>query len=552
MSIISNDIISDLNRAPQKAYLYGLGLNKEDFEKPFIAVVNTWNEISLPNYHLRSIANSVKAGVLAGGGIPFEFNTIAVSDGYTESHEGMHYVLASREIIVDSIEVMIKAHRFDGMVVVAGGDKPIPAAMMAIMRLNIPAILINGGYMFPGKYRGERINFTNVMESVGKYYAGMISEEDVHKMETMALTSAGDGSGMYTPGSMACLCEAMGMALPYSSTVAAMTSRKLRDARSSGYLCCELVMNDITPSKIVTNKSIENAISIGMAINASTNIVLHTLAIAKEAGIKISIDKFNEIGERIPTLCSIDPSGHHFLNDLDEAGGIPGVMKRIKNKLNVNEINVNGQTINNIIEDAIILNEDVIKSAKDPMFINGSIVVLRGNIAPEGAVAKQSAIPKKLRNIRGPAKVFNNEDAAINAVKTGKIVKGDVVVIKFEGPKGGPGMREMLGVTSTIVGIGLGDYVSIITDGRFSGATRGACIGHICPEAADNGPINAIEDGDMIEININNKSLNVMLSSDEIKERLRKIKPFSPSASQGYLRRYANSVSSSSLGAILE
>jgi dihydroxy-acid dehydratase len=552
MAVISNDIISDISRAPQRAYLNALGLTQEEFEKPFIAVINTWNEMSLPNFHLRSIAESVKAGILAGGGVPFEFNTIAVSDGYTEAHEGMHYVLASREIIADSIEVVMKAHRIDGMVLVASGDKPIPAAMMAMMRLDVPSVLINGGNMLPGKFKGQIISFTDVMESVGQYYKGKISEADVHKMEQMALPSPGDGAGMYTPGTMACLCEAMGLSLPYSSTVPAMTSKKLRDARASGILCCKLVTEGLTPRRIVTQKSLENAIRVGMAISGSTNMVLHLLAVAREAGLELSLETFNRISEKTPTLCPIDPAGPYRLCDLDAAGGIPAVMQRLRRQLHLDEIGVTGKTIAEIVEDAAVYDENVIRSTENPLAKDGCVIVLKGNIAPEGAVAKQSAISKKLRYHKGRAKVFCGEEAAIAAVKADTISDGDILVLKYEGPKGGPGMREMLGITSTLMGTGLGESVSLITDGRFSGVTRGTCIGHICPEAANGGPINAIQDGDLIEIDVDAKTINLLLAKEVIDERLRKTKPFTPTITTGYLGRYAKHVSSASLGAILE
>lgn len=551
MRIKSNDIITGINRAPQRAYLNALGLTKLDFKKPFIAVVNTWNEASLPNFHLKSIVESVKAGVLAGGGIPFEFDTIAVSDGYTEAHEGMRYVLASREIIADSIEIMVKAHRLDGMVLLASGDKPIPAAMMAMARLDIPSVLINGGSMLPAHFKGRDISFTDVMESVGRYKSGQVSEEEVYEMEEAALTSAGDGCGMYTPGTMACVAEAMGLCLPYSSTVPAMTSKKLRHARLSGELVCRLVEKEITPRRLLTKNALENGISVGMAISGSTNLTLHLIAIAREAGIDLELEAFDRIGRQVPTLCPIDPAGPFHISDLDAAGGIPGVMSRIKDKLHLEELCVNGKTVGENIAEAEVYDDRVIRPAEDPLLPEGSLVVLRGNLAPQGAVAKQSAIAPGLRRHRGPARVFEREEAAIQAVYDGKVRPGDIVVLKYEGPKGGPGMREMLGITSTLMGVGLGESVSLITDGRFSGATRGACVGYICPEAADRGPIAALRDGDIIEIDIDKRSLSAELSDQELAARLAKLPEFQPTVQSGYLSRYVKLVSPANEGAVL-
>ena len=509
-------------------------------------MVNNWNEASLPNFHLKSIVESVKAGVLAGGGIPFEFDTIAVSDGYTEAHEGMRYVLASREIIADSIEIMVKAHRLDGMVLLASGDKPIPAAMMAMARLDIPSVLINGGSMLPAHFKGRDISFTDVMESVGRYKSGQVSEEEVCEMEEAALTSAGDGCGMYTPGTMACVAEAMGLCLPYSSTVPAMTSKKLRHARLSGELVCRLVEKGITPRRLLTKNALENGISVGMAISGSTNLTLHLIAIAREAGIDLELEAFDRIGRQVPTLCPIDPAGPFHISDLDAAGGIPGVMSRIKDKLHLEELCVNGKTVRENIAKAEVYDDRVIRPAEDPLLPEGSLVVLRGNLAPQ-----QSAIAPGLRRHRGPARVFEREEEAIQAVYDGKVRPGDIVVLKYEGPKGGPGMREMLGITSTLMGVGLGESVSLITDGRFSGATRGACVGYICPEAADRGPIAALRDGDIIEINIDKRSLSAELSDQELAARLAKLPEFQPRVQSGYLSRYVKLVSPANEGAVL-
>lgn len=548
----SNAILTEIERAPQRAYLFGLGLNREDFEKPFVGVVNTCNELSLPNLHLQNIVNAVKAGVLSAGGIPFEFNTIAVSDGYAEAHEGMRYVLASRDIIADSIEIMVEAHRLDGFVVVASGDKPIPAALMAMMRLDLPSILINGGSMLPTHLAGRDISFTDIMETVGQFKRGIVNECYLHKIEQAGLSSPGEGAGMYTPGTMACLAEALGLALPYSATTPAQTSERLRDARRAGRIVCKLVEKGLTPRQIVSRRSLINAINVGMAIAGSTNMVLHLIAIAKEAGLDLTFRDFDQQGRIIPSLCPIDPSGIYHMNDLDVAGGIPAVMKRIEKFMFKEEKTVTGQTIGEILRSAEIYNEEVIRPLSRPLFPEGSLVILKGNIAPDGAIAKQTGITEKMRYHKGPAKVFKNEEEASQAVVESRIKAGDVIVIKYEGPKGGPGMREMLGITSKIVGMGLDDSVALITDGRFSGATRGPCIGYVCPEAAEKGPIGIIKENDIIEIDIKKRGLNLILSETEIQKRLINLKIYRPPITQGYLKRYIKAVRPASEGAILE
>ncbi len=548
----SNEIIEKIERAPQRAYLHALGLNGSDLQKPFVAVVNTWNESSLPNAHLNALAQQIKAGVLAAGGIPFEFNTIAVSDGYTEAHEGMHYVLPSREIVADSIETLVNAHRMDGMVILASGDKPIPGAMMAIMRLNLPAVLINGGSMIPASFKGKPVSFTNVMESVAEYKSGKITEAEVHEMEEAALTSAGDGAGMYTPGTMAALAEALGLSLPFSSTTPSMRSKRLRFCRQAGELVCRLIEKGVTPRQIVTERSFENAISVGMAISGSTNLVLHLLAIANEAEIDLPLEVFNKISAQVPTLCPIDPAGPYHIPDLDEAGGIPAVMNRIRRHLHLEEQTVTGKTIGENIEGAEVYRDEVIRPLSDPFLEQGSVIMLWGNLAPGGAVAKQSAIPAGLRQHKGPAKVFDSEEKAIQAVYDGRIKAGDIIVLRFEGPKGGPGMREMLGLTSTIVGMGLKETVALVTDGRFSGASRGCCIGHICPEAADGGPIALLRDGDIVEIDVAKKTLNVLLTPEEMAVRRQSLAPFIPKFTRGYLARYSKHVGPANKGAVME
>ncbi len=548
----SSEMITDIRRAPQRAYLNALGLTKLDFKKPFIAVVNTWNEAALSNSHLRLVADAIKAGVLAGGGIPFEFNTIAVSDGYTEAHEGMHYALASREIIVDSIEFMVGAHRLDGMVLLASGDEPVPAAMMAMLRLNIPAILISGGSMLPGRYRGTEISFTDMMEGLSQYKAGKLDKASLHAMEEAAFFSAGDGCGMYTSGTMACIAEAIGLALPYSATVPAMAAKKLRHARLAGETVCQLVARGLTPRKIMTEQALENGIRVGMAIGGSANMVLHLLAIAREGEKNLTLDDFDHYGRTTPTLCPIDPSGPYYFHDLDDAGGIPAVMKRLQHLLHPEELTADGRTWGAVINEAKVYRREVIRPLSDPLMKEGSLLVLRGNLAPMGAVAKQSAIPKSRGLHRGPAKVFSREEEAVEAVIQQKVQAGDVIVLRNEGPKGGPGMRKMLSITSAISGLGLSESIALITDGRFSGATRGCCVGYICPEAADGGPIAAIEDGDIIEINLRQRRLQVELNDQEISRRLAALPQFIPKKMGGYLDRYVKLVSPACEGALLK
>ena len=551
MALRSNEIITGLERAPQRAYLNALGLPRTEFSKPFIGVVNTWNEVSLSNCHLNLIVQSVKAGILAGGGVPFEFNTIAVSDGYAEAHDGMNYVLASRELIADSIEIMALAHRFDGIVILAAGDKPIPAALMAMPRLNIPAILINGGSSPPAKYRGKDVSFFDVLESVGDYHSGRIREDAVFDKEEAALPGAGDGAGMYTPSTMACLAEAMGLCLPYSSTVAALCSQKLRHARLTGQIICRLVEEGLTPKKIITENSIRNAIRVGQALGGSTNMALHLLAVAREAGLEISLGEFDKLGRQTPMLCPIDPNGPFHINDLDTAGGVPGVMSRLRPLLDLSQLTITGKTVGENIQDAGVYNDEVIRPLERPLQPEGSLIVLRGNLATKGAVVRQSFVNLYLRRFRGPARVFDREEEAVAAVHEGRISRGDVIVLRYLGPKGGPGMPEVFSLISTIRRVGLSDSVYLLTDGRFHGVVKGACVGHICPEAAEGGLIAPARDGDMIAIDLDLRQLELEVPDEELLLRRSALKPFIPRERRDYLGRYVKLVSPASEGAVL-
>ncbi len=513
-------VIKDINQAPHRAYLHGLGLNRRDFNKPFIAVINTWNEISLSNCHLNETVRSIKAGILAADGIPFEINTLAISDGYAAAHDGVNYVLPSRELIADSIEVMVRAHGFNGMVVLAGGDKPIPAALMAMLRLDIPAILINGGNRYPTKYHGKLIDYSDVIESVGDFQIGKVREDAVYDKEEAAFSGAGDDAGMLTPSTMACLAEALGLSLPYSSTAAATSSKKLRHARYVGQLICRLVETGLTPRKIVTRQSLENAITLGMAISGTANMILHLLAIAREGGLPLSLDDFDRIGRRTPVICPISPLGKSFITDLDNAGGIPAVMSNLSDLLDLTQLTITGKTIEENICNAAVYDDQIIRKPELPYYPESSLIILKGNLAPQGAVARQTTISQNLRKHKGQAKVYNVEEDAIQAIAKGQIERGDVIVLRNQGPKGGPGMPEISSLTATINRVGLTDSVYLLTDGRLHGAAKGACVGHIGPEAVEAGPLAVIETGDMITIDLDQRLLQLHVDEAELAGRL--------------------------------
>jgi len=547
----SDTIKCGIKRAPHRALLKALGVTDKDLDKPFIAVVNSFTTVVPGHAHLNQVADAVKAGVTSAGGMPFEFNTIAICDGLAMGHEGMRYSLPSREIIADSIELMVQAHRFDGMILVTNCDKITPGMLMAAARLNIPSIVVTGGPMLSGTHKGRKIGTASMFEAVGEVAAGKMSEEELKLLEDIACPSCGSCNGMFTANTMACVTEALGMSMPGCATPLAVSASRLRIAKESGERIVELVREDLKPLDILTPEAFENAIMIDMALGGSTNTVLHLSAIAGEAEVPLSLSLFDELSRRVPHLCNMIPSGPYAMEDLDAAGGIPAVMKELKSLLHLDAVTVTGKTVRENIEGAVVLDVNVIRSLTNPVHREGGIAILRGNLAPEGAVVKAVAISPKMFVHRGSVRVFDSEEEAMKGLLNKEIREGDVVVIRYEGPKGGPGMREMLSPTATIAGMGLSESVALVTDGRFSGATRGPCIGHVSPEAAEGGPIAALKNGDIIEIDIPKRKLNVELSDEELRNRLKLWKPRKPEVGRSYLARYSRLVQPAHVGAIL-
>ncbi|MCD6470863.1 dihydroxy-acid dehydratase [Candidatus Bathyarchaeota archaeon] len=544
-----SDIIKfGVEKTPHRAIWKCLGVTEEDFSKPFIGIANSFTELVPGHMHLDRIAKFVKAGVRAAGGVPFEFNTIAICDGLAMGHEGMHYSLPSRELIADSIEVMAQAYRFDGLVLVTNCDKITPGMMMAAARLNIPSIIVTGGPMLSGRYGNRRVDVTSIFEAIGEYSAGKISLEELKALEDYAFPGCGSCNGMYTANTMACIAESIGLSLPGCATALAVSSKKMRIAKKSGERIVEMVRENLKPSDILTRDAFENAITIDMALGGSTNAVLHLKAIAEEANVSLPLEVFDEIARRVPHICDMRPSGPHDLEELDAAGGIPAVMNVLRDRLHLNALTVTGRTVGENIKEAIVYNQEVIRPLSNPIHKEGGIAILFGNLAPKGAVTKITAISPKMLVHKGPARVFDSEEEAMKAILNKEINSGDVIIIRYEGPKGGPGMREMLSPTAAIAGMGLSESVALITDGRFSGATRGPCIGHVSPEAAEGGPIAALKDGDTISINIPARRLDVELSDEEINQRLSSWKPKPPKVFRGYLRRYWYFVQSADRG----
>jgi dihydroxy-acid dehydratase len=535
----SDEIKKGIEKAPHRALLKALGLTDKDIAKPFIGIANSYTNIVPGHIHLRSIADAVKAGILSAGGTPFEFNTIAICDGIAMGHEGMRYSLPSRELIADSVEVMMQAHRLDGLVLVTNCDKITPGMLMAAARLDVPAIAVTGGAMASGILDGKKIGYSAVPEGVGQLAAGKMSSEELIRLENAACPGCGSCNGMFTANTMACVTEALGMSLPYCATALANSSLKLRIAKESGERIVKLTCDDVKPSDILKEEAFENAIMVDMALGGSTNTVLHLPAIAREAGVTLPLKLFDETGRRVPHLCNMIPSGPYAIEDLHAAGGIPAVMKELKPLLNLNALTVTGKAIGENIADAKVVDANVIRSLKNPVHKEGGIAVLSGNLAPKGAVVKTAAVSPKMLKHSGPARVFDSEKEAVAAIRGREIHPGDVVVIRYEGPKGGPGMPEMLFPTATIAGMGLSECVALITDGRFSGATTGPCVGHVSPEAAEGGPIAVIQNGDVIEIDIPRRVLNVKLTEQEIQKRLATWKPKKPRITKGYLTRYS-------------
>ena len=535
----SDMVKKGIEKTPHRSLLKALGLTDKDIAKPFIGVANSYTNIVPGHIHLNQIADAVKAGVTAAGGTPFEFNTIAVCDGIAMGHEGMRYSLPSRELIADSVEVMVQAHRLDGLVLVTNCDKITPGMLMAAARLDIPAIMVTGGPMASGWLDGKKIGYASVPEGLGKHFAGKMTSEELCKLENAACPGCGSCNGMFTANTMACVTEALGMSLPYCATTLANSVAKLRIAKETGEQIVKLTCDNVKPSAILKKESFENAIAVDMALGGSTNTVLHVSAIAREAGVPLPLKVFDEIGRRTPHLCSMIPSGPYAMEDLDTAGGIPAVMKELSQMLNLNALTVTCKPVSENIADARVLDVNVIRPLTDPVHEEGGIAILIGNIAPKGSVVKTAAVSPKMLKHSGPAKVYNSETEAVASIRNREIQPGDVVVIRYEGPRGGPGMPEMLIPTATIAGMGLSESVALITDGRFSGATRGPCIGHVAPEAADAGPIAILKNGDMITIDIHNRTLKAELTEQEIKKRLKAWKPKPPRITKGYLARYS-------------
>ena len=534
----SDDLKRGVERAPHRALLKALGLTDEEMTKPFIGVANSFTDIVPGHMHLRSIGEAVKEGILAAGGVPFEFNTIAVCDGLAMGHEGMRYSLPSRELIADSVEIMMQAHRLDGMVLISNCDKVTPGMLIAAARLDVPAISVTGGAMASGRLDGKKVGVNSVFEAVGRAFAGKIDNKELSRLENVACPGCGSCNGLFTANTMSCMTEALGMSLPYCATALATSAMKLRIAKESGEKIIELVNKNLKPSSILTKQAFENAVVVDTALGGSTNTVLHLCAIAKEAGISLPIALFDETSKRVPHLSNMVPSGSHDMEELDDAGGLPALMKELKQFLHTNALTVTGETIAENIKDAAVTNAEVIHPLSNPVHKEGGIAVLKGNLAPKGAIVKAVAVSLKMLEHTGPAKVYDSEKEAQEAMKRNEIKAGDVVVIRYEGPKGGPGMPEMLIPTATISGMGLSESVVLITDGRFSGATRGPCIGHVAPEAFEGGPIAIIKDGDIINIDIPNRILGVKLTDQELKKRLDSWKPPKPKIKKGYLSRY--------------
>ena len=549
----SQKIKIGIRKAPHRALLRSLGLDKADFKKPIVGIANSFTELVPGHMHLDKIAAAVKEGVRAAGGVPLEFNTIAICDGIAMNHEGMKYSLASREIIADSVEVVARAHALDALVMIPNCDKVTPGMLMAAARLDLPTIFVSGGPMMAGRWRGRKVDIKTVFEAVGLAEAGKITKEDMDKLEEVACPGCGSCAGLFTANSMNCLTEALGIAMPGNGTIPAVDSRRYSLARESGEVVLDLIKKNITARKILDKKAFRNAVAADMAIGASTNTILHLLAIAHEADVELDLDTMNEISKSTPNLVRLSPSGNHYMEDFNEAGGMGAILKELADKrvVDVTAKTVSG-SMKNRLRDAAPPDGDVIRTSRTAYMKRGGLAILRGNLAPEGAVVKESAVTENMLKHSGAARVFDSEEKAVKAILDGKIKRGNVVVIRYEGPKGGPGMREMLTPTSAIAGMGLDKTVALVTDGRFSGATRGAAIGHISPEAAAAGPIAIVQEGDTIEIDIKGKKLDLKVDKTEIEERLKRVKPKKPKVKQGYLQRYAEKVTSASKGAVLE
>lgn len=554
----SDLIKKGFDKAPHRSLLKATGVIKsdEDFKKPFIGICNSYIDLIPGHVHLQEFGKIIKEEVRKAGGVPFEFNTIGVDDGIAMGHIGMRYSLASRELIADSLETVVEAHRLDALICIPNCDKIVPGMIMGAVRVNIPTIFISGGPMKSGLTpSGEVVDLISVFEGVGKFSTGQIDEKKLKELEDFSCPTCGSCSGMFTANSMNCLMEALGIALPGNGSILAVDPKRHELAKEAARKIMELIKLDLKPRDIITRESILNAFALDMAMGGSTNTVLHTLAIANEAGINFQLEEINKLSEKVPYICKVSPATKNVhMEDVDRAGGIPAILKelsKIDGVLDLSRPTVTGKTLGENIKDAEVKDRNVIRSIEEPFRKTGGLTILFGNLAPKGAIVKSGAVDENMLVFRGPAVIFNSQDEAIEGIRGGKVKPGDVVVIRYEGPKGGPGMPEMLAPTSEIMGMGLGDKVALITDGRFSGGTRGACIGHVSPEAAEKGPIAALKDGDIISIDIPNCSLNVELSDEEIQKRLNELPKFKPKITKGYLARYTKMVTSAYTGAIL-
>lgn len=550
----SDNVKSGMQQAPHRSLFNALGMTKEELAKPLVGIVSSYNEIVPGHMNLDKIVEAVKLGVAMAGGTPIVFPAIAVCDGIAMGHIGMKYSLVTRDLIADSTECMALAHQFDALVMVPNCDKNVPGLLMAAARVNVPTVFVSGGPMLAGRVQGHKTSLSSMFEAVGAYAAGKMSEEDVEEFENKACPTCGSCSGMYTANSMNCLTEVLGMGLPGNGTIPAVYSERIKLAKHAGMAVMEMYRRNIRPRDIMTKEAFYNALTMDMALGCSTNSMLHLPAIAHEAGVDLNVEIANELSAKTPNLCHLAPAGPTYMEDLNEAGGIPAVMKEISSLglLNLDCLTVTGRTVGENIAGAANRDPEVIRPVSNPYSPTGGIAVLKGNLAPKSCVVKRSAVVAEMLEHEGPARVFDCEEDAIEAIKGGRIVKGDVVVIRYEGPKGGPGMREMLNPTSAIAGMGLGSSVALITDGRFSGASRGASIGHVSPEAAVGGPIALVEEGDIISININANTITLKVSDEELEARRAAWQPREPKVTTGYLNRYAKLVTSAEKGAVLE
>ena len=550
----SDVVKKGIERAPHRSLLRAVGCSSEDWDKPFIGVVNSFSEIVPGHIHLRTVANAVKEGIRSQGGVPFEVNTIAVCDGIAMNHPGMKYSLPSRELIADSVEILAQAHAFDGLVFIPNCDKVVPGMLMAAVRLDLPSVFVSGGPMLAGKLvqgnTAKSVDLITVFQAVGEVARGKMTRAELQELEMVACPGCGSCAGMFTANTMNCLSEALGIALPGNGTIPAVEARRVQLAYQAGQQVMKALANDIKPRDVVTGDALHNAFAVDMALGGSTNSLLHLTAIAHEAGIDFPLSLINEISDSVPYICKLSPAGDYHIEDLDLAGGIPAVMQELSKMLKIEASTVLGKPLGEIVREAKVKNRAVIRPLSQPYAPTGGISILFGNLAPDGSVVKSAAVAAEMLVHRGPARVFDNEEEATAAIMKGEFKSGDVIVIRYEGPKGGPGMREMLTATSLLSGIGVDKEVALITDGRFSGGTRGAAIGHVSPEAAEKGPIAALRNGDIINIDIPRHELEVELSPGELEQRLASLPCFEPKIKTGYLKRYSDKVSSASTGAV--